>query len=335
MSKIFISYSSLDSQQAVDYYGALVRLAHEVWMDRADLKGGQEWLQIIQERIRWADTMVVIWSANALASTWVQTELQYAHALGKKIIPVRIDDTSALEHMIVNARQMVDARNHNLNDVMDAIQASIESEHQPGSAYHQVDLPATKDKNAGLPLKWIAGGAIVLLALALVLSLAVSTSFNSTVTNTRAPITVTGQITITPQPALTLAPDALAVAANTDSLNGWRVEQGFAPLTLNLALQQVAMDHVSYLRSLPLAELEQTNVFRTADGRDAQFMAQEAGYNGTVHMLVVITEGTVTLGDLLADIDDAAQYSEAGFEERRSLSTGNQYFVMILGAPVE
>jgi hypothetical protein len=329
MTRIFISYSNLDSEQAVEYYGALRRLAHEVWMDRAELKGGQEWLQVIQQQIHWSDTMVVIWSANALASVWVQTELQYAHALGKKIIPVRIDDTSPLEHMIVNSRQMVDARQHPLKDVVQEIQTAIEAAEQPGVSHHQVPLPKRDDR---FPVKWIAGGVVALLALAVLLSLAITNLMNPPVTITVPPATIQ---TVNTAPTASTSTFDLNQPATIESLNNWRASEGLPALTSNEALQQVAQDHVSYLRSLPLSELEQTNLFRNADGQDAQFMAQEAGYSGTVQMLVGVTEGTVMIGDLLADIVNPAQFRDIGFRDVRSVSTGNQYLVMILGTPAE
>ncbi len=331
MSKIFISYSSLDSQQAGEFYSALRRQAHEVWMDRAELKGGQEWLQVIQEQIRWADTMVVIWSANALASTWVQTELQFAHALGKKIIPVGIDDTSSLEHIIVNALQMIDARQHDIQQVIEEIQTAIESDHQPGSNYHQVPLP-TPTKSGRFPMRWIVMGGVALLALTLVLSGPLTDLLNATPTILQP----TATISVSPSsvPTVIVTPVDHDAPATVALLNTWRNNQGLPPLLANDQLQQVAVSHLSYLRSLPLSELEQTNIFRTADGQDVQFMAQTAGYSGAVNMVVAVTQATVTLADVLADLEDVDQFSEVGFAERRSFSTGNQYFVLILGAPM-
>ncbi len=123
MTKIFISYASIDSAFADEYYDELLQRGHEVWMDRAELKGGQDWVKVIQERIRWSEAMIVLWSAGALASAWVEMEMTYAHTLKKKIIPLQIDQTSPQEHMIVNARQVIDARGKSCKIIVDLIES--------------------------------------------------------------------------------------------------------------------------------------------------------------------------------------------------------------------
>jgi hypothetical protein len=232
--------------------------------------------------------------------------------------------------MIVNARQMVDARKHNVKEVVDEIQASIESDHQGSSTYHQVPLPAQKERDR-FPVRWVAGGIVILLVLAVLLSLAIMNVVNppATATISAAPTDVA-----TTAPTLeSIAPIDLNQPVTIELLNAWRASEGSEALVENELLQQVAMDHVSYLRSLPLSELEQTNLFRNVDGQDAQFMAQEAGYSGTVEMRVIVTEDTATLADVVGDIENPAQFREVGFREVRAFATGYQYFVMILGAP--
>jgi hypothetical protein len=96
MAKIFISYSSRDALISDSIYARLVASGHEVWMDREAIKGGEDWLQAIQDNLLWAETLVVLWSANALQSEWVQDEIAFARSRRKHIIPVRIDDTDVL-----------------------------------------------------------------------------------------------------------------------------------------------------------------------------------------------------------------------------------------------
>jgi hypothetical protein len=335
MTRIFISYSSHDSAFADTYYDALSERGHEVWMDRAELKGGQEWVRIIQEKIRWADSMVVLWSAGALASTWVEMEMTYAHTLRKKIIPVRIDDTSPQEHMIINARQVIDARGADDETVIARIEDSIGRPHNPRPITTRtlpVDSPPT------VPVAPVAAstpkpprnnrlflGGFAVLAVAVAAMLAVR-AMNPPFVITPTPPDVTATI-----PLPTLPPGTLEQPATLELLNAWRVANGLPVLSDHPALQAVAEQHASYLRSLPLPELESANIFRNADGQDVVFMANEAGYSGDAVMIVETTDGEFTLENLLDKVGDQARYVDAGIQQVRAIATGKLYFVLILG----
>ncbi len=340
MTRIFISYSSHDSTFADTYYEALNERGHEIWMDRAELKGGQEWVRIIQDKIRWADSMVVLWSANALASTWVEMEMTYAHTLRKKIIPVRIDDTSPQEHMIINARQVIDARGTNDDAVVARIEDSIGQAHNPRPITTRtlpVESPPTVPVATVAPAvepapsppgnkRLFMGGFAVLVVV--VIAVLASQSFNPPQIVTPTP----PEINVTTDLSATLPAAVLDQAAALELLNIWRASNGLSPLAQNAALQAVAEQHTSYLRSLPLTELESTNLFRSADGQDVVFMANEAGYSGDVTMIVETTDAEFTLQNLLDKVGDQAQYVDAGLEQVRAIATGKLYFVLILGA---
>ena len=338
MTRIFISYSSHDSTFADAYYEALSERGHEIWMDRAELKGGQEWVRIIQDKIRWADSMVVLWSASALASTWVEMEMTYAHTLRKKIIPVRIDDTSPQEHMIINARQVIDARGAEDGMVIKRIEDSIGQAHNPRPITTRTmpveSLPTvpvepvteTAPKTPRDNRLFLGGLAVLVVAVIAVLA--------SQFINPPPIITPTPVITPTMNNAAlpTLPSGTLDQAATLELLNTWRAASGLTPLVDNAALQTVAEQHASYLRSLPLPELESANLFRNADGQDVVFMANEAGYSGDVTMIVETTDGEFMLQNLLDKIGDQTPYVDAGIQQVRAIATGKLYFVLILGA---
>jgi hypothetical protein len=332
MTRIFISYSSQDAAFADTYYRILLQRDHEVWMDRAELKGGQEWVHIIQDRIRWSDAMIVLWSANALRSTWVEMEMTYAHTLKKKIIPVLIDDTSPQEHMIINARQVIDARGAAAEIIVNQIEESIAGDNRrpittrsaPVAA--DVSVSGQPDRPRRTLARALASGlALLLVGGALALALARGDA-DLTVTPTLA------ETALPTVPLATLAPEMLAQPVTLELLNAWRGSRGLPALNVHPALQTAAEQHVSYLRSLPLPELESTNVFRSAEGQDVVYMAHEAGYPGSdVIMQVQITDGDYTLADLIADLENPQQYSDVGLEQVRSIATGKLYVVLILG----
>ncbi|MBZ0303593.1 MAG: TIR domain-containing protein [Anaerolineae bacterium] len=333
MTKIFISYSSRDAEQADRYYQALVEQAHEVWMDRAELKGGQEWVHIIQEQIRWADVMLVLWSAHALASTWVGREITFAEGLNKKIIPVQIDATSPRENIIINALQGIDARYLPFETVINKIEQGFGD----GSAEIDTPLDATLRKRAaarpGRDPRLIGGGIVILLLAIGGLMVASRGSGSGQL------VTLTPQSTLPPTAAtparLTVVPtfpaDELDQPATLDRLNAWRAASGLTPLAENAALQAVAEQHISYLRSLPLPELESTNVFRNADGQDVVYMADAAGYAGSVTLFVETSDTPFSLQALLERLDGQEIYTEAGFSQVQAIATGKLYWVLILG----
>lgn len=337
MTKIFISYSSTDAAFADEYYNELVHRAHEVWMDRAELKGGQEWVKVIQERIRWSEAMIVLWSAGALASAWVEMEMTYAHTLKKKIIPVQIDATSPQEHMIVNARQVIDGRHKDRQEVVNQIEESIRRDNRRPITTHTPPVeseraPQGPAKVSRLKPRWLIAGAAVVLIGIVGLTIALSGPGSIVVTETVSPQTTAAPTNTTVvTPAVTLPPNALDQPASLDLLNVWRASSGMPALAVNPALQAIADEHVSYLRSLPLPELESTNMFRNADGQDVIFMADSAGYSGEVLMIVEATDADFTLQHLLSQLDDQARFADAGFSQVRSIATSKLYFVLILG----
>jgi len=90
MSNIFISYeresNSIVSVLAKDI-GAL---GHSVWFDN-DLGGGQSWWDQILRQILQCEVFVFALSSRSLESTACASEYEYAHALGKPILPVLIE----------------------------------------------------------------------------------------------------------------------------------------------------------------------------------------------------------------------------------------------------
>lgn len=89
MVKVFISYGREDRELADKLAKGLKGLGHEVWWDR-DLKGGAHFRGVIEEEIRNAQAMIVIWTRTSVKKDFVLDEAERAKKNGR-LIPVSFD----------------------------------------------------------------------------------------------------------------------------------------------------------------------------------------------------------------------------------------------------
>jgi adenylate cyclase len=84
MSHVFISYARSTAKEAQAVAAALRGLGHEVWLDD-EIPAHRAFTDVIEERLREAKAVVVIWSAEAVKSQWVQSEADKAREDGKLV----------------------------------------------------------------------------------------------------------------------------------------------------------------------------------------------------------------------------------------------------------
>jgi adenylate cyclase len=84
MSDVFVSYARSTEAQARQIAEALSALGYAVWRDDA-LPAHRAYAQVIEERLKAAKAVVVVWSAEAVASQWVRAEADMAREAGKLI----------------------------------------------------------------------------------------------------------------------------------------------------------------------------------------------------------------------------------------------------------
>jgi adenylate cyclase len=89
MSDVFISYARSTATQAQAVGEALRSLGYGVWRDD-ELPAHRSYAEVIEERLKAAKAVVVIWSAEAVKSEWVQSEADRAR-MDRKLVQVRID----------------------------------------------------------------------------------------------------------------------------------------------------------------------------------------------------------------------------------------------------
>lgn len=107
---LFISYSSQDRLTVDALTTALRRGQQQVWFDQ-ELGGGDAWWSKILEQIRSCDVFVVALSSNWLQSKPSQSELRYAQALKRPILPVRIGAVDSMRVNPLATLQIIDYTN--------------------------------------------------------------------------------------------------------------------------------------------------------------------------------------------------------------------------------
>jgi adenylate cyclase len=89
MSQIFISYARSTAAQAQTISEALRALGYGVWLDD-ELPAHRAYTDVIEERLRQAKAVVVLWSAEAAKSQWVRAEAEVAREAGT-LVQVTLD----------------------------------------------------------------------------------------------------------------------------------------------------------------------------------------------------------------------------------------------------
>ena len=81
MTDVFVSYARPDEPQAKRVADALLALGYRVWRDD-ELPAHRAYADVIEERLKSAKAVVVLWSAEAAKSQWVRAEADAARSAG-------------------------------------------------------------------------------------------------------------------------------------------------------------------------------------------------------------------------------------------------------------
>jgi sugar lactone lactonase YvrE len=90
----FISYARADLAMVERLRDGLALVGCQVWMD-LQAGGGREWWVAILEQVRGCDLFIAVLSPAGLESLACTREREYATALGKPVLPVRVAPVSA------------------------------------------------------------------------------------------------------------------------------------------------------------------------------------------------------------------------------------------------
>jgi adenylate cyclase len=92
MAEVFVSYARPDEPHAERVAEALRGHGYGVWRDD-ELPAHRAYADVIEERLKSAKAVVVLWSAEAARSQWVRAEADVARAAGT-LVQALIDGTA-------------------------------------------------------------------------------------------------------------------------------------------------------------------------------------------------------------------------------------------------
>ena len=108
---VFISYSTKDyideSKNVIpnnvisQIKTALREAGISYWFDEDGIYSGDEFAPVLARAIKDSELFLFISSANSNQSEWISSEIATAHAYGKKIVPLKIDDSVYHESVIM------------------------------------------------------------------------------------------------------------------------------------------------------------------------------------------------------------------------------------------
>lgn len=92
MADVFINYARQDRDFAQELATGLKSRGLSVWSD-LDLRGGDPFLEVIQNAMANAGCVLTVWSRHSVDSSWVQAEAKWAMKQGN-LLPVSIDEVA-------------------------------------------------------------------------------------------------------------------------------------------------------------------------------------------------------------------------------------------------
>lgn len=111
MSLIFLSHSSRDNAIAKEVRARLEQWGHRsVFLDfdpEDGIPAGADWEKELYAKLRECRAVIVLCSHASMASRWCFAEITHAKALGKDVLPIKIDDCKV--DPILTGKQVINA----------------------------------------------------------------------------------------------------------------------------------------------------------------------------------------------------------------------------------
>lgn len=159
---VFVSYAREDRPTASNLAAALQARGISVWWDR-EILGGTEFSEVIEQELNRARVALVLWSENAVHSSFVRDESARALA-ADKLLPVRIEAVAPpLGFGQIHTLDLLDWQGEGDAPALAELVAHIERRLRGGTG----PLPADAPRSRAAPIKrrtLLAGGAAMVAA---------------------------------------------------------------------------------------------------------------------------------------------------------------------------
>lgn len=167
MASVFLSYDRDDTSRARHFAQVLEKAGHQVWWD-LHVRGGAQFSKVIEEALKAADVVVVLWSANSIESAWVRDEAASGRDT-RRLVPVTIDGTEP--PLGFRQFQTIDLsrwKGRGTPAAMRVFLADVECMAGPRPE-HAPDAAAAGDRSAApVSRPWVGGAIIAVAAMLLV-----------------------------------------------------------------------------------------------------------------------------------------------------------------------
>lgn len=165
MAEVFLSYAREDTGRAKALAAALERAGCSVWWDR-NIEGGSEYSVEIDNELKSADAVVVLWSAHSVGSAWVRDEAA-AGRDSNRLIPVKLDQADPplgfRQFQTIDLSRWKGRDGPGLKTLKSAVAAKVARSGRPASG------PATASSADAPKRRWVlAAVAAAIIALAAV-----------------------------------------------------------------------------------------------------------------------------------------------------------------------
>lgn len=124
--KVFLSYANSDATYANLLARSLKKKGVDAFVLHEQLASGSEWDEMLRKELKESSAFIALISDNWNRSSWAALEYGAAFAMGKKIIPVLIDNVKKGEVVIDLTRYaLVDGENEDLETVAHQVEEAI------------------------------------------------------------------------------------------------------------------------------------------------------------------------------------------------------------------
>ena len=124
---VFVSYSHANAETVLPLVETVEAGGLSIWIDRDELRAGQNWAGQIVRAIKSSDRFCLMCSEQAFASDHVRREVYLADKYGKDMVPIRLDGAEMpedIEYFLIG-RQWVDLNAIDESERLAAIEAAL------------------------------------------------------------------------------------------------------------------------------------------------------------------------------------------------------------------